>query len=291
MTIVQAGPQPLSPPVFRFAPSPNGYLHLGHAYSALLNQRMARESGGRLLLRIEDIDLTRCRPEYEQAIYEDLEWLGLEWETPVRRQSEHFDDYALALGKLIKAGLVYQSYLTRAEVAKLATNTDVDPSGALLHPLTERDLDWSITTERQFARVPSAWRLNMDKALAVAPIAMNWIECGSGQLEICKADPAAWGDVVVARKETPTSYHLSVVIDDALQGVTDVVRGMDLYAQTSIHRLLHELLDLPTPRYFHHKLISGNDGGKLAKSASSLPLRELRNQGITANEIRQNLGF
>ena len=281
----------MSPPVFRFAPSPNGYLHLGHAYSALMNQRMAREVDGRLLLRIEDIDLTRCRPEFEQAIYEDLEWLGLEWETPVRRQSEHFDDYAIGVGKLIKAGLVYQSFLTRAEAAKIAPNQDVDPSGAPLHPLLERDLDWSIITARQFARVPSAWRLNMDKALAVVPAVMNWIEHGTGRLEVCKADPAAWGDVVIVRKETPTSYHLSVVIDDALQGVTNVVRGMDLYSQTSIHRLLHELLDLPVPHYFHHKLISGDDGGKLAKSASSLPLRELRNQGITAKEIRQSLGF
>ena len=254
-----------------------------------MNQRMAREVDGRLLLRIEDIDLTRCRPKFEQAIYEDLEWLGLEWETPVRRQSEHFDDYAIGVGKLIKAGLVYQSFLTRA--AKIAPNQDVDPSGAPLHPLLERDLDWSIITARQFARVPSAWRLNMDKALAVAPQTLEWTETGSGQPVAIKADPAAWGDIAIVRKETPTSYHLSVVIDDALQGVSVVVRGVDLYTQTSIHRLLQELLGLPAPRYHHHGLITGTDGIKLAKSAASTPLRELRRQGVTPDDIRRELGF
>lgn len=281
----------MSPPVFRFAPSPNGYLHLGHAYSALLNQRMAREAGGRLLLRIEDIDLTRCRPEYEQAIYDDLEWLGLEWETPVRRQSDHFDDFALALGKLIKEGLVYQSWMTRAEAAKQAEAGHTDPLGMPLHPLIERDLDPAIILQRQVAGISWAMRLNMDKALAKAPPMLEWTEGGSSQTPAQKADPAAWGDIVIARKETPTSYHLSVVVDDALQGVTDVVRGMDLYAQTSIHRLLQELLGLPAPRYVHHRLITGGDGEKLAKSAASTPLRELRRQDIAARDIRNSLGF
>jgi glutamyl-Q tRNA(Asp) synthetase len=291
MTIVQAGPQPLSPPVFRFAPSPNGYLHLGHAYSALLNQRMARDAGGRLLLRIEDIDLARCRPEYVQAIYEDLEWLGLEWETPVRRQSEHFDDYALALGRLIKAGLVYSSWMTRAEAAKLSNTGKVDPLGVPHHPLTERNLDQAIISQRQLDGIPFAWRLNMEKAAAAGPPMLSWSESGPGQLLSQRADPAAWGDVVIARKETPTSYHLSVVVDDALQGVTDVVRGMDLFSQTSVHRLLQELLGLPTPRYHHHRLIVGADGEKLAKRAASTPLRLLRQQGITSGDIRKALGF
>jgi glutamyl-Q tRNA(Asp) synthetase len=281
----------LSPPVFRFAPSPNGYLHLGHAYSALLNQEMARQAGGRLLLRIEDIDLTRCRTEYEQAIYDDLEWLGLEWETPVRRQSEHFDDYASALGKLIKAGLVYPSWMTRSEAARLANSSQTDPQGVPLHPLIERDLDTAIISPRLAGGNPSAWRLNMDRAQAAAPSPLDWTECGSGQSVTTAADPAAWGDVVIARKETPTSYHLSVVVDDALQGVTDVVRGLDLFAQTSIHRLLQELLGLPAPRYFHHKLIANRDGEKLAKSAASQPLRDLRRQGIASGDIRKALGF
>jgi glutamyl-Q tRNA(Asp) synthetase len=291
MAIVQAGPQPLSPPVFRFAPSPNGYLHLGHAYSALLNQRMAREAGGRLLLRIEDIDRTRCRPEYEKAIYEDLEWLGLEWETPVRCQSEHFDDYAAALEKLSAAGLTYPSFLSRREAEALPNTGQRDPQGGLIYPPVERERDSKMAKDRIETGDPYALRLNVDKAAVAIPDGLSWTEAGPGHANTIKADFQAWGDVVIARKETPTSYHLSVVVDDALQGVTDIVRGMDLFEQTAIHRMLQSLLDLPAPRYFHHRLITGDDGGKLAKSASSLPLRELRKQGVTPQQIRQLLGF
>ena len=281
----------MHPPVFRFAPSPNGFLHLGHAYSALLNQKMAKETGGRLLLRIEDIDQTRARPEFEAAIFEDLEWLGVEWETPVRRQSDHFGDYAAGLQSLIKSGLVYPSFLTRAEAARLSPVSSADPLGVPLHPLSERYLDAATIEAKKASAVPFAWRLNMEMALAAADMNLSWEETGSGLPVTVKADPAAWGDVIIARKDTPTSYHLSVTIDDALQGITHVVRGMDLYHATSVHRLLQSLLGLPQPVWHHHRLITGADGGKLAKSAGSPSLRSLRREGLTSTEIRRNLGF
>ena len=252
---------------------------------------MAQEAGGRFLLRIEDIDRTRCRPEYEHAIYEDLEWLGLEWETPVRRQSEHFDDYKAALEKLNAAGLAYPSFLSRREAEAFPNTVQRDPQGALLHPPAERKLDSKIVEDRIAAGEPYALRLNMDKAAKTIPEGLSWTELSPGHANTINADFHAWGDVVIARKETPTSYHLSVVVDDALQGVTHVVRGMDLFEQTAIHRLLQTLLDLPEPHYFHHRLITGDDGGKLAKSASSLPLHEMRGHGVTAPQIRRILGF
>lgn len=279
----------MHPSVFRFAPSPNGLLHLGHAYSALLNQSMARECGGRLLLRIEDIDVARSRPEFETAIYDDLEWLGLEWETPVRRQSEQFADYAAALRRLIDAGLAYPSFMSRAEAQ--AASPGVDPLGAPLHPLSERSLSPAEIAENLERGVPHAWRLNMDKALAKAGSGLDWLEAGSGTPVRIKADPAAWGDVIIARKETPTSYHLSVTVDDALQGVSHVVRGMDLFHATSIHRLLQRLLGLPQPVWHHHRLISDEQGAKLAKSAGSTSLRRLRETGTTPDAIRKSLGF
>src|SRR5216683_206211 len=219
----------MTPPVFRFAPSPNGYLHLGHALSALLNFDMAQAAGGRLLLRIEDIDAARCRPDYERAIYDDLAWLGIVWEQPVRRQSAHFDDYRAALARLDAQGLVYPSFESRGEIARLVAEQERqgawprDPDGAPLYP--------------------------------------------------------AWGDVVLARKETPTSYHLSVVIDDALQGVTHVVRGQDLFWSTSVHRLLQALRGLPAPIYHHHRLILDAGGQKLSKSTRATALRSLREAG------------
>ena len=281
----------MHPPVFRFAPSPNGFLHLGHAHSALLNQKMAKETGGRLLLRIEDIDQTRARPEFEAAIFEDLEWLGVEWETPARRQSEHFADYAAGLQRLIGSGLVYPSFMTRAEAARLAPASSSDPLGVPLHPLAERHLDAAAIEAKKAAAVPFSWRLNMDMALAASEKNLNWTETSSGHPVTIKADPAAWGDVIIARKDTPTSYHLSVTMDDALQGVTHVVRGMDLYQATAIHRLLQSLLGLPQPCWHHHRLITGADGAKLAKSAGSPSLRSLRQDGVTATQIRRNFGF
>ena len=278
------------PPVFRFAPSPNGYLHLGHALSALLNADMARAAGGRLLLRIEDIDATRCRPEYETAIYEDLAWLGIAWEQPVRRQSEHYDDYRAALAALEAMGLLYPSFESRAEVAALVAAREPwprDPDGAPLYPGNAKVMPSAERKRRMDAGEPYALRLDMRAALARTG-KLTWTEADQG---LVVADPAAWGDVVLARKDTPTSYHLAVVVDDAAQGVTDVVRGRDLFHSTSVHRLLQVLLGLPAPRYRHHRLILGADGKKLSKSTAATGLRDLRAQGVRPADIRRLVGL
>lgn len=287
-------------PVFRFAPSPNGELHLGHAYSALVNQRLADETGGRLLLRIEDIDTTRCRPEYEAGIGRDLAWLGLEWEEPVRRQSEHFDDYRAALESLVEAGLVYPSFVTRGEVRAMITEAEADgrvwprdPDGGLLVPTVERQLPERERARRIADGEPFAWRLNVDAALDHAG-RLGWDEAGAGpagETGRIEADPAAWGDVVIARKETPTSYQLAVVVDDALQGVTHVVRGRDLFHATAVQRLLQRLLGLSEPVYFHHDLILGEDGRKLSKSRGDTALAVLREAGMTPSDIRRMIGL
>lgn len=273
--------------VFRFAPSPNGFLHLGHAYSALLNFELARESGGRFLLRIEDIDLARAKPEYEAAIYEDLSWLGLDWERPVRRQSEHFPDYAVALERLDAMGLLYPCACTRGEIAKAAgENPPRDPDGAPLYPGTCR-LKPRRPASEILQRGGVALRLDMAKALALLGAEareLSWHEHERGDIP---AEPWRWGDVVLARKDTPASYHLAVVVDDALQGVTDVVRGADLEAATGLHRLLQRLLDLPAPRYRHHALLLCPQGEKLSKSRSSKTLRDLRAEGVSAAEVRK----
>jgi glutamyl-Q tRNA(Asp) synthetase len=280
------------PPVFRFAPSPNGYLHLGHALSALLNADMAKAAGGRLLLRIEDIDETRCRPEYEAAIYEDLAWLGVAREEPVRRQSEHYDDYRAALAGLEAMGLIYRAYESRAEIARAAAGHD--PDGAPLYPGRHNTMiDAAERQRRADAGEPFALRLDTVAALArVGP--PTWTETGtglSGETGAIAANPAAWGDVILARKDTPTSYHLAVVVDDAAQNVTDVVRGRDLFHSTSVHRLLQALLDLPAPRYHHHRLILDADGRKLSKSTRATALHELRAQGATPSTIRKLVGL
>ncbi len=288
----------MPPPVFRFAPSPNGYLHLGHALSALLNAEMARAAGGRLLLRIEDIDATRCRPEYEAAIYEDLAWLGIEWEQPVRRQSEHFADYRAALGKLEAMGLMYPSFESRGEIARQVAAREGqgswprDPDGAPLYPGDAKNLSASQRALRM-ANEPYALRLDM-KCASARSGRLVWDESGagpSGETGMVTADPTAWGDVILARKETPTSYHLAVVVDDAAQGVTSVVRGQDLFHSTSVHRLLQELLGLPAPRYYHHRLLFDTDGNKLAKSTQATGLRELRASGLTPADIRRLVGL
>lgn len=279
--------------VFRFAPSPNGYLHLGHAYSALLNFDLARECGGRFLLRIEDIDTGRARPEFEAAIYEDLAWLGLEWETPARRQSEHFDDYARALARLDDMGLLYACDCKRSDIARAAAakpNWPHDPDGAPLYPGTCRNKPRRPAQE-VLAQGGVALRLDMRKAIALAGQGLagqglSWREFGVGEVA---ADPARWGDVVLARKDTPASYHIAVVVDDALQGVTDVVRGRDLFQATSVHRLLQRLLDRPAPRYRHHDLILDETGEKLAKSVASTALHSLRAEGWTPADVRRRV--
>jgi glutamyl-Q tRNA(Asp) synthetase len=289
----------MPPPVFRFAPSPNGYLHLGHAYSALLNFNLARERGGKFLLRIEDIDATRCRPEYEAAIYEDLAWPGIAWETPVRRQSEHFAAYRDAIAKLSAQGLIYPSFESRAETARLVAAREKeapwprDPDGAPLYPGTAKSLSSAERQQRMASGAPYALRLDMDAAIAHAG-SLAWTEQGAGpagETGAVAAQPQAWGDVILARKETPTSYHLSVAIDDALQGVTDVVRGEDLFWSTSVHRLLQQLLGLPQPVYRHHRLIRDEAGQKLSKSTQATGLRELRAAGATPTKIRQLVGL
>ena len=284
---------------FRFAPSPNGYLHLGHSYSALLNHDMAREVGGRLLLRIEDIDASRCRPEYESAIYQDLAWLGLSWQPAVRRQSEHFDDYESAVAKLEAAGLIYPSFESRSEISALAAEHDRrghrprDPDGVPLYPGRARKMPRAERERRRRDGEHFALRLAMDAAVARAGV-LTWTETGTGpqgQSGIVAAAPQLWGDVVLARKGLPTSYHLAVAIDDALQGVTEVVRGQDLFWSTSIHRLLQALLGLPEPIYHHHKLILDAGGRKLSKSTLATSLRELRAAGATAADIRRIVGL
>ena len=282
-------------PVFRFAPSPNGYLHLGHALAALTDFEMARALSGRFLLRIEDIDATRCRPEFEQAIYDDLAWLGIAWEEPVRRQSEHLASYRDALEKL--ADLVYPSFESRAEIARLVTERDAkghwprDPDGAPLYPGNAKRFSAAERGARM-ANEPYALRLDMNAAVARTGV-LTWVEidAASQEHETVMAHPEVWGDVVLARKEVPTSYHLSVVVDDALQGVTHVVRGQDLQPATSVHRLLQALLGLHAPAYHHHRLILDEDGRKLSKSTRATALRELRNQGLTPDDIRRRVGL
>jgi glutamyl-Q tRNA(Asp) synthetase len=286
-------------PIFRFAPSPNGHLHLGHALSALMNFDMARATGGRFLLRMEDIDAARCRPEFEAAIYEDLAWLGLEWEQPVRRQSEHFDEYRAALARLEAMRLTFPSFESRAELAHMVGDRDVrerwprDPDGVPVYPGAARQMPEAERQARIARGDPYAVRLDMEKAIEWAG-PLTWIETGagpSGETGEIVADPAAWGDVIVGRKETPTSFNLSVVIDDALQGVTHVVRGADLFCSTSVHRIIQALLGLFTPVYHHHSLMLDADSRKLSKSSAATGLRELRAQGMTPVDIRRLVGL
>jgi len=291
----------MTKPVFRFAPSPNGELHLGHAFSAMLNAGLARAMDGHFLLRVEDIDTARCTPEFEQAIYRDLDWLGLAWEHPVRRQSEHFGDYQGVLDKLIGAELVYPAFMSRGEIREHISGIEQkgrawprDPDGVPIYPGVEKS--WSARTRRR--RIdsgdPFAWRLDVAAALARVTGPQGWTEADGEDFtrtERIAARPADWGDVVIARKETPTSYHLSVVVDDALQEVTHVVRGRDLYQATAIQRLLQELLGLPEPAYLHHRLITGSDERKLSKSRGAPTLRSLREAGKTPAELRHMLGL
>jgi len=287
------------PPVFRFAPSPNGYLHLGHALSALLNADMACAGRGRFLLRIDDIDATRCRPEYEAAIYEDLAWLGVTWEQPVWRQSEHTDEYRAALVRLDEQGLVYPSFESRAEIAMMVAGRDAkgpwprDPDGAPLYPGNAKALTSSERQRRIDAGEPYALRLDMAAACARVG-SLTWTDTGqgpSGETDTVTADPRAWGDIILGRKDAPASYHLAVVVDDAAQGVSDVVRGNDLFHATSAHRLLQTLLGLPEPRYRHHRLILDADGRKLSKSTTATGLCELRATGASPADIRRQLGL
>lgn len=289
---------PIGRPVFRFAPSPNGDLHLGHAYSALLNGDMARNTGGTLLLRFEDIDRERCREAYAVSIEDDLTWLGLVWAGDPRRQSEHLELYRGALERLEARQLVYPCFCTRgmilaaAHASQTALRRAVDPDGTPLYPGTCRRLPDDERARRLARGWPATRRIDMARALAEAPKDLVWNEYGEGDLaEGVAAEPAVWGDAIVGRKDVTTSYHLSVVIDDAAQVVTDVVRGRDLYHATALHRLLQSLLDLPSPRYHHHRLILDPQGQKLSKSRAAPSLRALRRDGVTPIEVRRRVGL
>lgn len=284
-------------PVFRFAPSPNGFLHLGHALSALINLEAARRLGGRFLLRIEDIDVVRCTQAKKQQMFDDLQWLGLEWEEPVLHQSQRFDAYREALGGLQAKGLVYPNGASRKQIQVMIEEWEKaqgrvwprDPDGAVHFP---RDL--LRDCERGDEQV--AWRLDMDRALITVGDDLLWQESGPGNINhpksgFVEADPSRWGDVVLARKDCPTSYHLSVVLDDALQGVTHIVRGQDLFEATSIHRLLQNLLGLPQPLYHHHRLLRDEGGEKLSKSRGTIGIKTLRETGVTPDEIRRQISL
>jgi len=288
-------PPPASAPVLRFAPSPNGLLHLGHAYSALLNFDLARQIGGRFLLRIEDIDLARSQPRFVEAILADLRWLGLAWEEPVRRQSEHFAEYQAAAAKLEAMGLLYPCFASRTEIeAAAGPSPKTDPDGAPLYPGLWRGADPAELRRRKQAGEPFAMRLDMARALEAAGGPLAWSRfdpAAPSQLAQHKAGPARWGDAVIVRKETPTSYHLSVVADDALQGVTHVVRGADLEAAADLHRLLQALLGLPSPAYHHHGLVSDPQGRKLSKSLGAPSLAQLRRDGATPQDVRRMVGM
>jgi glutamyl-Q tRNA(Asp) synthetase len=270
--------------VTRFAPSPTGRLHLGHAYSALFAFDAAQREGGRFLLRIEDIDPTRCRSEFEAAIANDLAWLGLTWETPVRRQSEHFPEYAAALDRLAAEGLVYPCFCTRAEIKAEIAQAAAAPHGpdGPLYPGICRALDRVERERRRASGASFALRLDVAKAQTRAG-ALTWVDRARGQIT---ATPEIFGDVVLARKETPTSYHLAVTLDDHVQGVTLVTRGEDLLPSTHIHRLLQALLGLNTPDYHHHSLIRGTDGQRLAKRANAPTLLSLREAGRMPEEVK-----
>lgn len=266
--------------VTRFAPSPTGLLHLGHAYAALFAWRRARDAGGRFLLRIEDIDAGRCRDDFVGAILDDLAWLGLDWDGTVRRQSEHLADYRAALDRLAEAGLIYPCFCTRADIAR-ALDAPQGPGGPI-YPGTCRALAPAVREQRIAAGAPYALRLDVVRAMArTGPL--TFVDETAGEIA---ADPLPQGDVVLARKDAPTSYHLAVTIDDALQGVTLVTRGRDLFAASHIHRLLQALLDLPAPRYCHHPLIVDADGRRYAKRDRALALRALKAAGRTPAELR-----
>ncbi|WP_027143455.1 tRNA glutamyl-Q(34) synthetase GluQRS [Mesorhizobium sp. WSM3626] len=285
---------------FRFAPSPNGELHLGHAYSALLNQKLARHTGGRLLLRVEDIDTTRCTPEFEAGMFADLKWLGLGWEEPVRRQSEHFADYEAVLERLIREELVYPAFMSRGEIRAFIASErrgrdwPRDPDGVPLYPQVDKALPMKERKRRIAENAPFAWRLDVGAAMARAGKDITWAEFTDETLSATRpveACPQDWGDVIVARRDIPTSYHLAVVIDDALQGVSHVVRGQDLFSATGVQRLLQKILGLPRPAYFHHRLILGPDGRKLSKSLRDTGLAALREAGASPDDVRKMVGL
>lgn len=277
------------PCLTRFAPSPSGLMHLGHAFAALFAWREARRGQGRFLIRIEDIDRARTRRVFEDAIFEDLAWLGLDWDGPVRRQSEHMDDYAAALARLDELGVIYPCFCSRSEIRREIARAGEAPHGpdGPVYPGVCRALAYEERREGILLGKPHAWRLDMARAIEIAG-ALEWTDRGAGRQ---RADPSLAGDVVVARKDVPTSYHLAVTVDDHIQGVTLVTRGDDLFHATAIHRLLQALLGLEAPLWHHHPLITDANGVRLAKRNRAMTLRSLRQAGRTPAEVRAMVGF
>ena len=274
----------------RFAPSPTGQLHKGHAFSALTAFALARRSGGRFLLRIEDIDPTRCTRENAEQIFEDLAWLGIEWETPVRFQSEHRADFAAAADRLAALGLLYPCFCTRSDIQREIERAGHAPHGSEgpLYPGTCRRLSGDERAARLAAGTPHALRLDLEKALSLAGPDLTWTDTHQG---VQPARPGLLGDAVLVRKDIGTSYHLAVVVDDGLQGITDIVRGVDLFEATHLHRLLQEMLGLPVPLYHHHGLLTDASGNRLAKRDRAVTLKSLRESGVRARDLKKELGF
>lgn len=287
----------MSAVVTRFAPSPNGWLHAGHALSALTAFDIAQRNGGRFVLRIEDIDVARRRPEYVEAIYDDLAWLGVTWQEPVLVQSEHFTEYLAAADKLIAMGLLYPCFASRAEIEAAVDVARIDPDGTPLYPgLWKKVAAEEIKNRLETGDTP-ALRLDMDAAIAalrakIGEMPLTFTEIDeAGVARTLRAEPERWGDTVIVRKDVPASYHLAVVVDDARQGVTHVTRGQDIMPATGLHRLLQVLLDLPEPVYSHHRLIRWSDGRKLSKSSGDMGLRSLRQEGASAEDLKRAIGF
>jgi glutamyl-Q tRNA(Asp) synthetase len=275
--------------ITRFAPSPTGWLHLGHAYAAVFAREEARQAGGRFLVRLDDLDLTRVRPVYEEAIFEDLTWLGLTWESPIRKQSDHFEDYRDALRRLEALGLLYPCFCTRREIQEEIARAGLAPQGpdGPSYPGTCRRLAAYKVAEQMASGRDYAMRLDLGKALDLAGRDLDWLDLNHGRMI---ADPTPLGDVVLSRKETPTSYHLAVVVDDFAQDITLVTRGEDLLPSTHLHRVLQALLDLPVPTWKHHRLITDESGKRLAKRDDARSLRSLREAGWTPDQVRAAIG-
>ncbi len=284
-------PGPGEPPLItRFAPSPTGYLHIGHAYSALFAYEAARQSGGRFLLRIEDIDAQRCRSEFERATFEDLNWVGIRWHGEPLRQSAHMARYAEALLQLREKGLIYPCFCSRKQIRMEVEHSGRAPHGPsqeLVYPGICRDIDAAERGRRIAKGEPFAWRLDVARALALTG-PLHWHDCRAGWIE---AHPEWLGDPILARKDTPTSYHLAVVLDDHLQGVTLVSRGEDLFHATHLHRLLQAIFGIEPPRYYHHNLIADSRGERLAKRNRAITLRHMRDIGRTPADIWKMLGL
>ena len=284
-------PKPSTNALLRFAPSPNGLLHLGHAFSALYTWQAARLLGGVALLRMEDTDVERCKPEFGEAIFNDLHWLGLEWPEPVLVQSLRFEIYAETANRLRDSDLLYPCFCSRSEIAAAAS--EKDPDGAPLYPGTCKHLDRGVQIERLERGDPVQFRLHTDRAIAMVGM-LTFSVAGplvTDRPQIRYARPERWGDMVLQRKGTPTSYHLSVVIDDAAQGITHVTRGRDMEAATDLHVLLQALLGLVPPIYNFHKLILDDAGKKLSKSQGSQSLAHLRATGWTPDDVKRAVGM